>query len=109
MTKMTVEKVLMKIACEIVFCWAFVVPGVLIMRLFFALRRFVKGKLCRLILINEYCHDCGVRQPLVWTAPNKLWNEVANQPEGGGCLCPVCFDRRATRMGKFLRWVPHVE
>jgi hypothetical protein len=61
------------------------------------------------MLIIEFCHDCGVRQPLTWLASDELWKEVTGYREGEGVYCPRCFQRRARQCGIFLRWVPMVE
>lgn len=66
-----------------------------------------KRWLARHRTIVEFCKDCGVEQPVVWTAPDGLWVEIWGN--AGGILCPTCFDRRAERLGYFLRWVPQVE
>ncbi len=33
-------------------------------------------------LLIEFCHYCGVRQPIVWTAGDALWTDVCGS--GGG-------------------------
>ena len=77
------------------------------------IRGMIKGVLCRFITIIEYCDDCGVEQPFVWTSPDALWAEVTDKrshlTDGGGVLCPECFDKRAKAKGLLLRWVPVVE
>ena len=83
-------------------------------RLFWALRVFVKHWLAKCCLVIEFCKDCGVEQPIVWTAKDNLWVEVVlkSTPDGHeipNVLCPACFDRRATKLGYFIRWVPRVE
>ncbi len=70
----------------------------------------LKGLLCHLPLglgIIEFCHECGIRQPVVWTARDELWREVVGGPYG--VLCPGCFDKAAVAKGLFLRWKPIVE
>ena len=67
----------------------------------------IKSLLARVTCVIEFCHDCGKRQPVVWTADDAVWAEFArpdNQP-----LCPDCFDKRADRAGVLLRWVPQVD
>ena len=57
----------------------------------------------------EYCHDCGVRQPLVWWAADELWDAVMGDDgrNGGGVVCPRCFNKRAERAGGgLLMWHP---
>lgn len=56
--------------------------------------------------VNEFCHDCGVEQALVWTAEDSVWWECA---EDHHPLCPECFDRRARKLGRLLRWRPEIE
>jgi hypothetical protein len=73
------------------------------------LRVAFKRWLARHTTIVEFCKDCGVQQSLVWTASNQLWAEVSGRGDGGGVLCPICFDRRAQRLGYLLRWVPQVD
>lgn len=77
-------------------------------------RAWFKGRWCRLFTIIEYCHDCGVRQPLVWWSDNDLWHEVTGEPyisgdNMAGVLCPKCFDVRCQKLGILLRWMPTVE
>ena len=71
------------------------------------LRRTWKGVICKFMVIIEYCHDCGIEQPVVWTADDDLWMLVNGSPYG--VLCPRCFGIRAEKMGLFLRWKPTVE
>lgn len=78
------------------------------------LRRWSKELLCRWMCIIEYCHDCGVRQPLYWWADNALWSEITGeQPVEGdnmpGILCPTCFGKRAMSMGILLKWTPTID
>lgn len=54
--------------------------------------------------VMECCDRCGVRQPLIWHAPDDLWTEVTAHTEGG-VFCPKCFDRLAYRKGIRLRWL----
>lgn len=72
-------------------------------------RARLKCALARFRIIDEFCHDCGRRQEVVWTAPDGLWAEVVGREDGGGVLCPGCFDIRAAAKGIVLRWVPNVE
>lgn len=72
------------------------------------LRLYAKRLLQRLHLaagLIEFCHTCGVRQPLVWHAADNLWVEVSDK----GVLCPKCFDKRADRLGILLMWTPAIE
>lgn len=69
-------------------------------------RVLAKRMLARFTLVIEFCHDCGVRQPLVWRAADDLWLEVMGDP--GGVVCPVCFTRRADALGISLDWRPAV-
>ena len=77
------------------------------------IRKAVKTIAAHFVCIIEFCHDCGVRQPIVWTASDPLWFEVtkkaSKRTDGGGVLCPSCFSKRATAAGLMLRWVPLVE
>ena len=62
----------------------------------------IKSFLARHMLVIEFCDDCGIEQPLVWWCEDDaVWREVAN---GAGTLCPECFDKRATKLGFFIRW-----
>ena len=72
------------------------------------LRRALKAILCRIMLVVEYCHDCGRTQPVVWHATDDLWAQVSGHPDGSGVLCPDCFDRRAQAMGMLLLWEPRI-
>lgn len=69
-------------------------------------RAWAKSWLARVMLINEFCHDCGRRQPVYWAAGDDLWAAVTGRTDGGGVLCPDCFDRRALAQGRLLVWVP---
>ena len=71
------------------------------------IRVAAKKWLARHRLIVEFCKDCGVKQPLVWTAADALWVEVWGNE--GGVLCPSCFTDRCERASIFVRWVPVVE
>lgn len=77
------------------------------MKVFRGVRVAVKRFAARHWLIIEYCKDCGVKQPVVWTADDELWNLVWGND--GGVLCPRCFDSRCRRLGLFLLWMPTVE
>lgn len=68
----------------------------------------IKRLLTSVVTLREFCHDCGVRQPIVWHADDELWKFVTGRYDGGGVLCPACFDRRATRFGILLNWTPTV-
>ena len=70
------------------------------------LRVAIKTWLARHTLITEFCHDCGRTQPLVWHAPDDLWADVMGRTDGGGVVCPECFDKRADGLGLLLRWTP---
>ena len=75
---------------------------------------WIKSILCRYMTIIEYCHDCGIRQPLVWMAPNELWSEVMDEtPVQGdnmpGVCCPRCFNRRAEEKGIVILWQPVID
>jgi hypothetical protein len=71
-----------------------------------SLLAFVKAGLARINTVVEFCHDCGVRQPIVWSAPDGLWLRLVGR--SGGVLCPACFDRRAQQAGLLLRWRPEI-
>ena len=69
--------------------------------------RFVRcnfKRICaRYMLIHEYCHLCGIRQPLVWKVSDDLWHKVVGSSEG--VRCPKCFEEQWR--GKFkgiLKW-----
>ena len=68
---------------------------------------------CHFMVIVEFCDDCGRRQPLVWTSSDALWTETTGKQsvltDGGGVLCPECFDKKARANGLMLRWVPVIE
>jgi len=48
------------------------------------------------------CQECGGENP-VWFAPHDLWNRVMGgedcKDDPGGIICPICFIRRAERVG----------
>lgn len=66
----------------------------------------LKGLLAHVMLVHEYCHDCGRSVRQVWTAHDALWSRLVS---GQGPRCIACFDRRATEDGRMIRWVPMVE
>lgn len=77
-------------------------------KLFYWLRKHVKQILCRHFIITEYCHDCGIEQPLVWWSDNEPWSELMErplEPNMGGICCPECFDKRAEAKGVSVRWL----
>ena len=81
---------------------------------YWRLRLTLKWCALRLHLtVIEYCDDCGVRQPLIWTASDALWHEVTGREsvlaDGGGVYCPACFDRKAREKHMLIRWVPVLE
>jgi hypothetical protein len=69
-----------------------------------AIRAWIKCRLMRWFLVDEFCRDCGARIELIWTASEDTWARYAgaNQPP----LCPTCFTDRARRASVLLRWVP---
>jgi len=72
---------------------------------------WLKRRLCRHMLIIEFCRDCGRRVRHVWTAPDPLWialnkSDYERDPSNFGALCLDCFDARARRAGLRLRWIP---
>ena len=73
------------------------------------IRRTIKRIAARHMLIIEYCHDCGVKQPLVWKADEELWASVTGKTDGSGILCPKCFDIRAEKIGILVYWVASVQ
>lgn len=56
--------------------------------------------------VIEFCHDCGRRQPLIWTAHDDVWARFAT---GQKPLCPECFDARAVAAGVLVRWIPTID
>ncbi len=81
------------------------------------MRLWIKHLICLLgfgSTLIEYCHDCGIRQPVYWWCDNSLWSQITGeQPVVGdnmsGILCPACFDQRANVLGLLLKWTPTVE
>ena len=64
----------------------------------------IKSLLCKAFLLIEFCHRCGIRQPLIWWCEdNKLWEEVTGSKNG--IYCPKCFDCLATKKGIAIRWI----
>lgn len=65
----------------------------------------IKKILSKFILMNEFCHSCGNKQKLIWTAPNDMWNKIMGGPNG--VLCVFCFDKKVkNQMNTLLRWIP---
>lgn len=71
-----------------------------------SIRAFVKRIAARYMVIIEFCHDCGVRQPLIWHAPDEAWAAVMQEDGvlGAGIVCPMCFNKRARRNGHLVYW-----
>jgi hypothetical protein len=67
---------------------------------------WIKKQLVKIVLLTEFCHDCGVEQPLVWwCSSDDLWREVTGYTKGNGILCPKCFDKRAEKKKISIRWL----
>lgn len=54
---------------------------------------------------GELCFDCG-RPYLLWYADDDEMYRSVYCRDGGGLICPGCFDRRARRLGLILQWMP---
>ena len=67
----------------------------------------LKSFVARFLLIREFCHDCGRKVEVVWTADDLLWEGLCGESQAS--LCIRCFDRRAWRAGMLLRWRPVIE
>ena len=72
------------------------------MRIFYKLRVIIKKLACKHMLLIEFCHTCGRKQPLVWASSDDLWEELTSGPNG--ILCPECFDKLATSKKVFIYW-----
>ena len=44
---------------------------------------------------ETFCKECGNPNPC-WYAPNLLWNKICDKNE---IICPVCFQKRADKLG----------
>lgn len=69
----------------------------------------LKMKLCRHMLLSEFCRDCGCRVEQIWRAPDPLWltlnkADFDRDPDFFPPLCMRCFDRRSRSAGMLLRW-----
>jgi len=53
---------------------------------------------------NERCRKCNKTFPIIWEAPNYLWEKITENFEGN-ILCPSCFDEMAAKQGISLLWV----
>ena len=42
------------------------------------------------------------KQPLVWSTNNDLWFRI--NIKIGGVLCPNCFNKKAEKIGIYLKW-----
>lgn len=67
----------------------------------------VKSLAAKVMLVIEFCHDCGRRVDQVWTADDALWARLLGDDPGPRCI--GCFNKRAFAAGLFVRWVPRVE
>ena len=70
---------------------------------------WLKTLLAKAMLVDEFCHRCGVEQPLVWWCDNPhMWTEITGGHDN--CiLCPKCFDDMAKERGLLLKWYPKVD
>ena len=67
----------------------------------------LKAVVAQFRIVFEFCHECGRKVEVVWTADDLLWEQLCGQSQVP--LCVRCFDRRAERAELFLRWRPVVE
>ena len=69
----------------------------------------IKTWLCKITTLIEFCHRCGVRQPVVWWCESDdVWREVTGC-DGNGIFCPTCFDKMAAAKGLFIRFIARNE
>lgn len=67
------------------------------------MRAWFKKQLSKVFALDEFCHDCGRDQPLVWSVPNEMWDEVMGGP--AGVTCPECFEKRLwAKKRRILQW-----
>ena len=64
-------------------------------------RARIKTVLARHFLLIEFCHRCGRKQPLVWHAPNEIWERFCG---AYSILCPECITHNADKGGTLLYW-----
>lgn len=70
---------------------------------------WLKTLLAKVMLVDEFCHRCGVTQPLVWWCESpQMWTEITGCHENG-ILCPKCFDDMAKDRKLLLKWYPRVD
>ena len=70
---------------------------------------WLKTLLAKVVLVDEFCHRCGVEQPLVWWCEDqRLWTEITGCHENG-ILCPDCFNKLAKNRGLLIKWFPKIE
>lgn len=70
-------------------------------------KAWLKKLLCRVVVLTEFCHSCGVKQPVIWSVRDELWQTVTGSRNG--VLCPTCFDKKAWEHGLMLRWTAKVD
>lgn len=62
----------------------------------------IKTRLCRYMVLIEFCHRCGRKQELTWwCASNEMYEEIAGRAT---ILCPKCFDIEASKRGLPIQW-----
>ena len=65
----------------------------------------LKTLLCKFTTLIEFCHRCGVRQPVVWWCESdEVWKQVTGC-DGNGIYCPTCFDKMAAEKGISIRFI----
>lgn len=65
----------------------------------------IKTLICRsrVVVLPEFCHECGREVEQVWWCENDEW--WARLTSGNEILCVRCFDKRAQSRGVLFRFV----
>ena len=58
-----------------------------------------------IVIVGEFCHECGGEVWSVWRVPDDLWWLVYG--EDARPRCQRCFERAAIRIGIEIRWEGH--
>ena len=52
----------------------------------------------------EVCQQCSTHYSTIYRVSDEIWVQIAKRNDGGGLLCPVCADARASELGIQLYW-----
>lgn len=53
---------------------------------------------------TERCQHCDYEYPIVWHAPDEIWQAVTGITDGSGLFCIDCFTEMAWEKDLMLYW-----